>query len=62
MLVLERKVEERIVIVSPTGERIHIMVTEILGNKVRLGIEARREWIIHREEVQQRIDRKNRNG
>lgn len=60
MLVLKRDVSERIVIISPSGERIYIMLTEVRGNKARLGVEAPRSWAIHREEVQQRIDKDKR--
>lgn len=47
MLVLSRKRNEAIVI----GEDIVIMVAEIRGDKVRLGIEAPRDVTIWREEV-----------
>jgi carbon storage regulator len=47
MLVLTRKVGERIVI----AEHIHVAVVAIYGNKVRLGIEAPKEITVEREEV-----------
>jgi len=47
MLVLSRKVGERIMI----GEGIVALVTKISGNKVRLGIEAPDGVRIDREEV-----------
>lgn len=47
MLVLTRKVDERIMI----GEDIVITVVDIRGDKVRLGIEAPAEIPVHREEV-----------
>jgi carbon storage regulator len=47
MLVLSRKKDEKIVI----GDSITIMVLEIRGDKVRLGIDAPREVSVHREEV-----------
>jgi carbon storage regulator len=47
MLVLTRKVGERIRV----GESIDVVVTEIRGDKVRLGIEAPPEVKILREEL-----------
>lgn len=53
MLVLSRKKDERIVI----GDSVTIMVIEIRGDKVRLGIEAPKELTVHREEVYFAIQR-----
>ena len=47
MLVLSRRMNERIVI----GANIVIEVVEIRGDKVRLGIEAPKCVAVHREEV-----------
>ena len=47
MLILTRKVEERILI----GESTVVAVLEIEGNRVKLGIEAPREVTILREEL-----------
>jgi carbon storage regulator len=47
MLVLSRKVDERIVI----GDQITVMIVEIRGNKIRLGIEAPKEIPVMREEL-----------
>ncbi|MDR1269050.1 MAG: carbon storage regulator CsrA [Planctomycetaceae bacterium] len=47
MLVLSRKIDESIVI----NDNITIVVIEIRGDKVRLGIEAPKDIIIHRKEV-----------
>ncbi|KKN88297.1 hypothetical protein LCGC14_0248590 [marine sediment metagenome] len=47
MLVLSRKKNERIVI----NDNITIVVVEIRGDKVRLGIEAPKEVPVHRQEV-----------
>lgn len=52
MLVLSRKEDERIVI----GDNISIVVIEIRGDKVRLGIDAPKEIPVHRAEVKERID------
>jgi carbon storage regulator CsrA len=50
MLVLTRKVGESIVI----GENIRITVTQINGDKVRIGIDAPRDVIVDRQEVHTR--------
>ncbi len=55
MLVLSRKKDEKIVI----GDSITLMVIEIRGDKVRLGIEAPRDVSVHREEVYEAIKREN---
>ena len=55
MLVLRRKKDEKIVI----GDSITLMVIEIRGDKVRLGIEAPRDVTVHREEVYEAIKREN---
>ena len=53
MLVLSRKKDEKIII----GDSITLMVVEIRGDKVRLGIEAPKEVSVHREEVYEAIKR-----
>jgi carbon storage regulator len=57
MLVLSRKKDEKIII----GENITLMVIEIRGDKVRLGIDAPKDVSVHREEVYNAIKRE-RNG
>ena len=47
MLVLSRKVGEKIVI----GKDITLTIVEVRGDKVRLGIAAPREIPVHRQEV-----------
>ena len=47
MLVLSRKRNESIII----GDSITVTIIDIVGDKVRLGIEAPREVPVHREEV-----------
>lgn len=56
MLVLSRKKTEAIVIVCPDGTRLRIVVTEIRGDKARIGLHAPNDYVIHRDEVQQAID------
>ena len=51
MLVLARKVGERILI----GHDIEICLVEIRGDKVRIGIEAPKTVSVHREEVYRTI-------
>ena len=53
MLVLSRKMDERIFISLGT-QTIEVRVLQIEGNKVRLGIEAPENIAIHREEVWKR--------
>ncbi|MBA3311731.1 MAG: carbon storage regulator CsrA [Planctomycetota bacterium] len=53
MLVLSRKKDEKIII----GDNITLMVIEIRGDKVRLGIDAPKEVSVHREEVYNAIKR-----
>ncbi len=53
MLVLSRKKNESIVI----NDEITIVVVEIRGDKVRLGIEAPKEVPVHRNEVYEAIKR-----
>ncbi|MCR9200140.1 MAG: carbon storage regulator CsrA [Planctomycetaceae bacterium] len=55
MLVLSRKKDEKIVI----GDSITLMVIEIRGDKVRLGIDAPRDVTVHREEIYDAIKRES---
>jgi carbon storage regulator len=56
MLVLSRKKNESIVI----NNDITIVVVEIRGDKVRLGVEAPKEVPVHRREVYDAIRRNSR--
>ena len=53
MLVLSRKKNESIVI----GNDITVVIAEIIGDKVRLGIEAPKDVPVHRREVFEAIKR-----
>lgn len=55
MLVLSRKKNESIVI----NNDITIVVVEIRGDKVRLGVEAPKDVPVHRREVYDAIKRNN---
>ena len=57
MLVLSRKKNESIVI----NNDITIVVVEIRGDKVRLGVEAPKEVPVHRQEVYDAIRRNDLN-
>jgi carbon storage regulator len=56
MLVLTRKVGDVIAI----GDNIKIVVMAIKGKQVRLGVQADRDTIVHREEVYQKIQKEIR--
>ncbi len=57
MLVLSRKVAEEILITAPDGTVINVMMVEVRGDKARIGIDAPREWTVHRAEVQRKVDK-----
>jgi len=56
VLVLTRRTEEGIVI----GDDVRILVLEIKGHQVKLGIEAPRTISVYREEIYRRIQEENR--
>ena len=56
MLILTRKVNERIVI----GDDVEVAVVEIRGDQVKLGIKAPRNVKVHRREVFDQIQEENR--
>ncbi len=58
MLVLSRKKNESIVI----NDDITIVVVEIRGDKVRLGVDAPKEVPVHRREVYEAIQRELRDS
>lgn len=58
MLVLGRKKDEVIMI----GDSIRLMIVEIRGDKVRIGIDAPRDIAVHREEVWLKIQAEDLSG
>jgi carbon storage regulator len=56
MLVLSRRVGEKLRI----GDQIEVVVIEVKGDTVRLGVKAPRGVAIHREEIYQAIQAENR--
>ncbi len=56
MLILTRKIGESINI----GNDIKVTVVSIEGGQARLGIDAPRDVIVHREEIYQRIIEENK--
>jgi carbon storage regulator len=55
MLVLTRKVNQSIVI----GEGVEVVVLEVRGEQVRLGIKAPRDVAVHRKEIYEQIVEEN---
>ena len=58
MLVLSRKVDEEILI----GDNIRVVVIEVRGDKVRLGVAAPKDIPVHRKEVSDAIAAKAKTG
>ena len=52
MLILTRRIGETIMV----GDDIEVMVVNVNGNQVRLGIAAPREIPVHRKEIYQRME------
>lgn len=56
MLVLTRKVDQSIII----GDDIRIVIVDVRGDQVKIGIDAPRSVSVHREEVYEDILQENR--
>ena len=56
MLVLTRKVHQSIVI----GDEIEVVVLEVRGEQVRLGIRAPKDVSVHRKEIYEQIQEENK--
>lgn len=57
MLVLTRRRNEKVIVTLDDGRRCEIVVAELRHDKVRLGFNFPDGVTVHREEVQQAIDR-----
>lgn len=57
MLVLTRKIGEKLVI----KDNIKVIVLDVKGNQVRLGIEAPDDILVYREEIYERIKEQQAN-
>lgn len=55
MLVLTRKLHQSIMI----GEEIEVVVLEVRGEQVRLGIRAPKDVTVHRKEIFEQIHEEN---
>ena len=58
MLVLTRKVHQSIVI----GDGVEVVVLEVRGEQVRLGIKAPKDVAVHRKEIYEQILEENRSA
>lgn len=56
MLVLTRKVDQSIMI----GDNVRIVVVDVRGDQVKLGIDAPRHIMVHRHEVYEEIQAENK--
>lgn len=54
MLVVQRDIDEVIVIETPLGE-IEIMLVDVRGGGARIGIAAPKAWPVNRKEIAERI-------
>jgi carbon storage regulator len=56
MLVLTRKVQQSIII----GDNVEVVVLEVRGEQVRIGIKAPKDVAVHRKEVYDQILEENK--
>ncbi len=56
MLVLTRKIDQSIII----GDDIRIVIVDVRGDQVKLGIDAPKSVAVHRQEVYEDIQEENR--
>jgi carbon storage regulator len=55
MLVITRKLNERIMIETPDGREMEIVIVQIKGKQTRIGIKADTDVKINRREVYEKI-------
>jgi len=60
MLILTRKVGEKLIIGDDS--EVTVAVLGIVGNQVRIGIDAPKDVAVHREEIYQRIQNEKSEG
>ena len=62
MLVLTRRTDETIMIGDPKKpeECIEVVVVEVRGDQVRIGVQAPRETTVHRKEIYTQIQEENK--
>ena len=53
MLILTRRVDESLVI----GDNVTVTILGVKGNQVRIGVDAPRDVVVHREELAQKQGR-----
>jgi len=51
MLTIERKEREAVIIQTPDGEEIRIVLHDLRNDRVKVSIDASKEYIITREEL-----------
>lgn len=55
MLILTRKLSEKVIITLPDRRTVEVVLVDVDRNKVRLGFVGPDDVLIYREEVQRRI-------
>lgn len=59
MLVLSRFPSERVFIITPDGTQLIIQAVEYRQGRMKLGFEAPKGYVVHREEVLRAIQKKD---
>lgn len=61
MLILERKIGEKIVI-EVNGKRVEVVLFDTQANRAKIGFIADPDVYVYRKEIQDRIDKENDNA